>query len=336
MQPMSIVPQSNTALVNPADMYLATLGTAMSSTSMRGALNGVVATLGFGRVEEATPRGPHRNVSYRYFPWSELRVEHVVAIRARLMEAEYAPDSINKMLMAVKGVMRQCKALRLIDRDTLLDILDVRGVPGGGLPGGSKRVLSQVEFLRIIDAGRAEDDARRARNDSLLWLLYLTGMRRGEAVAHKTARGWRGLTLDRWDVAAQTLLIVGKGRRARRVPVEGSALDALRVWLAHRRNWPGPLYTRIRQDDSITREPLTESGVYQALKSRADNATPPVRDVSPHTLRRTAVTEMELRGVPEAVIQRLMGHVRADTTRKYFYPPDSVFVDAVRRRDVQR
>lgn len=146
------IPQSNSPLANPADLYLASLGTRESRTSMRGALNAIVATLGVPRYEEPSASTRPRNMSYRYFPWHELRVQHVIAIRAALMDASYAPASINKMLHALHGVMRYARTLRLISRDELMDIEEVGDVPGGGLPLGNKRAISQIEFLRLLDA----------------------------------------------------------------------------------------------------------------------------------------------------------------------------------------
>ena len=74
--------------------YLASLSEGASRNSMRSALDQVTRIL--TRDETADAFG---------IPWDQIRYHHMVALRSRLAET-YAPSTANKMLAAVRGVLR--------------------------------------------------------------------------------------------------------------------------------------------------------------------------------------------------------------------------------------
>ena len=66
------------------------------------------------------------------FPWWLLRYQHAEAIRGRLAES-YAPATANKMLSAMKGVLKSCWRLGLMSADERERASDVEPVRGNGL-----------------------------------------------------------------------------------------------------------------------------------------------------------------------------------------------------------
>src|SRR5580692_8924326 len=78
---------------HPAYVYLARLGSG-SRRTMREALNTIAAVVSSGRVDLVA------------MPWAELRYQHTTAVRATLME-KYKPSTANKMLAALRGVLRE-------------------------------------------------------------------------------------------------------------------------------------------------------------------------------------------------------------------------------------
>ncbi len=79
---------------HPVAVYLASLS-AGSRRTMLGALNTIAAMAGGERVDAQS------------FPWHQLRHEHTTAIRSALAE-RYSPSTANKMLAAMRGVLKAC------------------------------------------------------------------------------------------------------------------------------------------------------------------------------------------------------------------------------------
>ena len=57
---------------------------------------------------------------------AELRYQHTQAVRTQLA-ATYAPATANKMLAALRGVLQQCRKLKLMSAGDAADAADVSG-----------------------------------------------------------------------------------------------------------------------------------------------------------------------------------------------------------------
>src|SRR5829696_3082089 len=180
------------------------------------------------------------------FPWWLLRYQHAEAIRGRLAEG-YAPATANKMLSAMKGVLKSCWRLGLMsadERDRASDVEPVRGTrlpPGRSIPRGELRSLFEV---CAAEANDPRVRARGVRDASMLALLYVGGLRRPELA---------GLKLSDYDPETRTLRLRGKGNKERQVYAEGGAELLLARWLAIRGiGDPGdPLFLPVRKDGEI-------------------------------------------------------------------------------------
>ena len=125
------------------------------------------------------------------------------ALRGRLSR-EYAVSTPNKMLAAVRGVLRCAWRLRLTnDREYAL-ATDVGSVRGSTLPPG--RTLAEWEIRALCSSCSASGNATGARDAAMLSLLLGCGLRRAEAS-----------TADYEDLEDErsTLRVQGKGRRER-------------------------------------------------------------------------------------------------------------------------
>ena len=104
---LTIVEQNHPAMqpsANPVAVYLASLGSG-SRRAMKQALKVITEML------TGTTTDP---VS---LPWWNLQYQHTQAIRSLLME-RYSPASSNKMLAALRGVLRESWRLGYMDAES--------------------------------------------------------------------------------------------------------------------------------------------------------------------------------------------------------------------------
>jgi site-specific recombinase XerD len=112
--------------------------------------------------------------------WSRVRYQHSQAVRARLAET-YAPATANKMLAALRGVLREAWRLGDMTADDFQRASDLATVRGETLPAG--RALGAGELAALMGACAKDAGPAGARDAALLALLYGGGLRRSEAVA---------------------------------------------------------------------------------------------------------------------------------------------------------
>jgi integrase len=279
---------------HPASVYLARLGVG-SRRTLREALDTTAGLLTGGKrdLEE--------------LDWAALRYQHPAALRARLI-TQYQPATVNKMLAAVKGVLRACWRLGQMTAEEYHRTADLPAVRGSTLPKGRALTLGE---LRALFVACAEDPSATGRRDAaMLAVLYGAGVRRAELVA---------LNVNDYDGKSGALSVrAGKGRKERVVYATNGARAALQVWLAIRGEpevTHDALFVRIRKGNVLTTARLTDQAVYYVLANRLVQAG--VQNTSPHDLRRTFISTLWDAGVDGATIQQLAGHASITTTARY-------------------
>jgi integrase/recombinase XerC len=195
--------------------------------------------------------------------------------------------------------------------------------------------LSQADAAALVDgtgARRTGGPVARAlglRDRALLEVLYGSGLRRQEAC---------DLVLAGLDFEHESLRVVGKGGRARTVPLTEPAVAALREWLAAGR----PLLVAGRVAQAAARAPvfvsragrrLDGSAVYRivARELRASG-----RAGGPHLLRHAAGTHLlegpgGRDGAHLRVVQEVLGHASLATTQRYTGVTTKAMQAALRR-----
>jgi site-specific recombinase XerD len=287
-------PQIPTADRHPAIIYIASLGSPASRRTMRQALDVCAQIISSGRHDALS------------LPWHELRFQHTQAIRTALIDRSYSPASCNKALAALRGTLKACWRLGMVDGDTYHRAADVAGVRGERLPRG--RALSQGE-LRALFAACAEDPSPAGvRDAALLAVLYGGGLRRSEATS---------LDLEDYTAGTGELKIRhAKGNKQRIVYVNGGGGAALAAWLVMRGAEPGPLFYPINHGGRILRRWMTAQVCRWMLLKRAREAAG-VQSCSPHDFRRTFISDLIDAGVDLVTVQKLAGHANVQTTARY-------------------
>lgn len=274
---------------HPLDAYLSRLSPG-SERTIRQSLNQIAKIASSG------------NQDALQFPWQNLRYSHTTYIRSELIK-RYAPSTVNKMLPALRSILKECFNLGLISSDDYLRAIAVKNVRGSQAIRG--REISDPEIQALL-ATCAGDRFIDVRDKAILTILLGTGLRRFELVA-----------LDLEDVDLETGEIrirAGKGRKDREVFLCDSAVEIVQQWLQIRGDQPGPLI--IRSKNWKGRNPrLNEQLVYDRVVARASSAKIP--HASPHDFRRSLVSKMFDLGIDGATIQGILGHSKFDTTVKY-------------------
>jgi len=274
-----------------AAVYLARLAPG-SRRSMREALDTIANLLTNGRHDAIT------------LNWTALRYQHTQAVRAALAERNSAATA-NKMLAALRGVLRECWRLGGMEAEDYHRAVDLPAVKGSTLLAG--RALSFPELRELFKVCAKDRGPAGARDAALLALLYGGGLRRSEAVA---------LDLADYDRESAALKVrSGKGNRARIVYATNGAEEALEAWLALRGTEPGPLLLPVNKGGRLQWRRMTDQAVLLALRKRALQAQ--VEPFSPHDLRRSFISDLLDSGADIATVQGLAGHANITTTARY-------------------
>jgi integrase/recombinase XerC len=176
------------------------------------------------------------------------------------------------------------------------------------LPKKLPRVPTMEEINGLLNSEMPESAAFPERDRAIFELLYGCGLRNSELI---------GTELDDIEEANGVILVRGKGKKQRYVPLEGAAAEALKAYRQARQqllNATGKNTRRL----FINRRggPLTTRSVGRIVKQIAvARGLPP--DVHPHTLRHAFGTHMLTEGADLRAIQELLGHERLSTTQKY-------------------
>jgi integrase/recombinase XerD len=148
------------------------------------------------------------------------------------------------------------------------------------------------------------------RDHAMLSVFYNTGARVSEITALRVSE----VTLDR----TATVLLHGKGRKERVVPLWKQTAAILRRWLAR--------HGSVRPDAPLfpnrAGTPMSRSGVEDRLArmvagARGSCPTLKGRRISPHTLRHSTAMHLLQSGVDITVIALWLGHESLATTHQY-------------------
>lgn len=286
---------------HPAAVYLARLTSANSRRTMRAALDTIAALDGKDAFT---------------LEWARLRYPHTAAIRARLA-ADYAPATANKLLSALRGVLKEAWRLGQMSAEDYQRAVDLENIKAETLPAG--RDLSYGEIKALADVCMADTSAAGVRDAAIIGVLATCGVRRAELAA-----------LDFRDVDADSGKLIirsGKGGKDRTAYAAHGALAALRDWLAVRGSDEGALFHPINKGGNIQRgRGMTAQAVYKMVNKRGMQAG--LGDFTPHDFRRTFVGDLLDRGVDISTVAKMAGHADVKTTARYDRRPEATKRDA--------
>jgi integrase/recombinase XerC len=178
------------------------------------------------------------------------------------------------------------------------------------LPKHLPRVPSIEQMNYLVETVSAEEGAAWPERDRMIFeLLYGCGIRNAELV---------GLNVNDVQWAREVILVRGKGRKQRYVPLGDAAADAIRAYLPSRQaklagKTSEALLLNLQMKGSGR---LTTRSVGRIVK-RISLAKGLPAEIHPHTLRHAFGTHMLEEGADLRAIQELLGHERLSTTQRY-------------------
>ena len=260
--------------------------------------------------------------------WTGIDSGHVRAFAARAHASGLGPRSIQRRLSAVRSfyefLQREAQALRTGVRTSgpvepaagamatveneAREVAPIRSNPGEDVraPKAARRLpetLDADQMARLLDIPAGEPFATRDR--AIMELLYSSGLRLAEIV---------GLDLGHLDLPDRTVHVLGKGRKARVVPVGRVAIRALQQWLTERVGLTRPDEQALFVGRSGRR--LGRRAVELRVAHWARRQGLPAH-VYPHLFRHSFASHLLESGAELRGVQELLGHADIATTQIY-------------------
>lgn len=219
-------------------------------------------------------------------------------------------SSMARLMSTLRGFFKY------LDRFDLVHNPAIGAVKSPRPPKAVPKALAADEAMEALNAaGELHDEPWLAARDvALFTLLYGCGLRLGEAL---------GL-LRRDAPQADTMVITGKGRKQRMVPVLSVVRDAIADYVGQC-PYPleacGPLFVGARGgklNPGVVQRQMRRLRLFLGLPETA----------TPHALRHSFATHLLAGGGDLRTIQELLGHASLSTTQRY------TKVDAARLKGV--
>ena len=229
--------------------------------------------------------------------WSALDSQHVRSFAAQCHRRGLAPRSIQRRLSAVRSLCR------FLIREGELAHEPAAGVQA---PKARRRLPTTLDadtMARLLEF--RSDERLGMRDKAIMELFYSSGLRLAELL---------GLDLTDLDLRDRTVRVMGKGRKARIVPVGRQAAAALARWLQERAALVAVGETAVfvgvngrRLGPRIVQRRIASWARLQGLPEH----------VHPHMFRHSFASHLLESSGDLRAVQELLGHANISTTQVY-------------------
>jgi site-specific recombinase XerD len=275
---------------HPASVYLSSLAPGSQAT-MKRSLSLIAQLLTNGEAD------------YLTLDWAALRYKHTAAIRAALIK-NYEPATVNRVLCALRRVLKEALRLELISPVDYARAVDITSVKSSKELRG--RALSQHEIDSLMKICFSDRTPAGFRDAALIAILRGAGLRRAEVVK---------LDLKDFNNDGSIKIRSGKGRVDRTVYLSPGATKIVDDWLEIRTLEAGALLCQVNKSGRVVKQRLTPQAILFILQKRCKEVG--LEHFSPHDLRRTFVSDLLTAGVDIATVQNMAGHSSASITARY-------------------
>jgi len=217
-----------------------------------------------------------------------------------LSESKINNRSINRKIASLKAYFKFLQKIEVTDVNPLNKHKALKTAKKVEIP------FSELEMEKVLSQIEYKEDFEGKRDELLIHVLYVTGMRRAEVIALKV--------LD-VNFEAMTIKVLGKRNKERIIPM---LLETKEKFIDY-------LKGRESLSDVVDEETmfLTKSGnklyetlVYRLIKKYFREVSSKVK-TSPHILRHTFATHLLNKGADLNAVKELLGHSSLASTQVY-------------------
>lgn len=166
--------------------------------------------------------------------------------------------------------------------------------------------VPEEPFNNFLDTFTFEDTFEGQRDRLILEFLYGTGMRLAELI---------GIAHEDVDLHAKTVRVLGKGNKARIIPLNDTLVHSIRQYLELKKSLFGNNNSE-RLLVTNKERPLYPKFVYRVAKKYISLVTTSEHN-SPHVLRHSFATHLLNNGADLNAIKDLLGHASLAATQVY-------------------
>ena len=185
------------------------------------------------------------------------------------------------------------------------------------------KALSVENAISLVESANQEaiqnDSFLRARDRAIVELLYSSGLRLSELLGiDLTPVDTKEYSSAGWiDFEAGEVMVLGKGKKRRTVPVGAAAINALREWITVRtghinkqQEFPQPLFIN-KQGKRVSARTIQKHLAELAIKAGLPT------HVHPHMLRHSFASHVLQSSGDLRAVQEMLGHASITSTQIY-------------------
>lgn len=242
-----------------------------------------------------------------------IRAPNLARWRTHLaQETSKSPNTINRMLSAVKRLMREGAIQGYLTSNAAAEFNLVSGVKAVALKERTKdnaRVRIEPEEMRQLCSSPDSSELIGLRDNALLATLASGALRVSEL---------SGLTQQQIRQKGQGYILLIRGKNDlmyRDAPLSREAYGHIQAWLAERPVKSDYIFTAFDgRGKRVTDRPLSSVAVWKIVRKYSlENG---LTDVKPHDFRRFVGTQLARENIRTA--QKALGHKQIETTARHY------------------
>lgn len=262
-------------------------------------------------IGSMTAASPHTTSAYSSdIKQFELWVSRLKVNSPRLVTRDMVRQYISFLTtskQAKRSVTRKLAAIRRYFawhvRNGTLKIDPTTGVRTPSGTGRLPKVLTKDQLTALLTCNDPDvPEWKSSRDTAVIELLYGSGLRVSELCS---------LDIDSINTRNNTVLVMGKGSKERRIPVSEPSVQAVKHWLKFHDDFLDQNGELIALFLNSRAKRLAPRDVRRLIDQRALTPT------HPHALRHTFATHLLDHGADLRAVQELLGHSDVATTQRY-------------------